>query len=215
MAVLLGSVEVFLVAKNLVGIHQRLVHAAMLRAEHLLHQVVRDVAHHVDAPVAEPLEEFLGQGAACVEVSVAQACQYLVLAIERHPAARFAEFCDVASVESCPDVIQRLSADKALQPLRVVLVGILTVLHDVEAIIQLLFHLGLHIRIVRGCVGQGKRAHIVATYVTAEVKACIAAPVREVGVLLFPVVILRRAVLAQACLTDEWSHQSVCVILQQ
>ena len=213
-AVLLGTIQIFLVAKDFVGIHQCFVHAAMFRAEHLLHLFVGDVTHHIDAPVGKSAEEFFCQWAASVEIGIAQTSQHLVLTIEWHPATRAAELCDVASIESCPDMIEGLSADETFQAFRVVFVGILTVLHDVEAIVQFFFHAGFHVGIISGCVCQSKCTHIVTAHMTAEVETCITAPVGEVGVLLFPSVILGRGVLAESCLTDEWCHQAVGIILQ-
>ena len=86
-AVLLSCIEIFLVAKDGVGIHQSFVHAAMFRAEHLLHLLVGDVAHHVDAPIGKTAEEFLRQRALGVEISIAKTSQHLVLTVEGHPSA--------------------------------------------------------------------------------------------------------------------------------
>ena len=215
MAILLRSLEIFLVAEDLVGIHQRLVHAAMFRAQHLLHLLVADVAHQVHAPVGEPAEELLAHLAVGIEEGIPQTRQHLMLTIEGHPAARTAELRDVAGIEARPDVVQGLSADESLQTLRVVLVGILTVLHDGEAVVQLLLHLRLRAGIVRGGIGQGEGADVVSAHVSAQVEARIASPVREVGMLLLPSVILRRTVLRQSCLTDEGSHQPVGIVFQQ
>ena len=86
-AVLLSCIEIFLVAKDFVGIHQCLVHASVLPSEYLLHLLVGDVAHHVHAPVRESAEEFFCQWAARVEIGIAQTSQHLVLTVEGHPSA--------------------------------------------------------------------------------------------------------------------------------
>ena len=135
MGVLLGGSEVLAVAKELIGIEQRLVHAAMLTVEEGLEIGIGHLRHQVDAPVGQLAEQLLGHGALAIEIGIAQACQDLVLAIEGHPAPVAANAREVAPVELLPGFVDGLSANEAIEALGITIVGILTVLHDTEHIV--------------------------------------------------------------------------------
>ena len=81
----LGHVKVFLVLGNGVGIHQHLVHTAVLVAQHVLHLGVRESCGQVDGPVAETQEECLSLFVTAVEPRIAQSGIHLMNIIERSP----------------------------------------------------------------------------------------------------------------------------------
>ncbi len=152
--VFLGSCQVFPLAKQLVGIEQRLVHAAMFAVEESLEVAFRNLAHHVDAPVGQLAEHLLGLFAVAIEIGIAQAGQNLMLTIERHPSPVVADGGEVALIEFLPRLVDGLAANEAIEAFRIVVVGILTVFHDVEHIVQTLFQTGLRICIMTGGIGQ-------------------------------------------------------------
>ena len=215
--VFLGTCQVFPLAKQLVGIEQRLVHAAVFAVEESLEVAFRNLAHHVDAPVGQLAEHLLGLFAVAIDIGVAQACQNLMLAIERHPSPVVADGGEVAAIELLPRLVDGLAANEAIEAFRIVVVGILTVFHDVEHIVQTLFQTGLRICIMTGGIGQRQGRYIVASHMSAEVEAGIAAPVPEVGVLLLPAVVGTAGIACgrESCLTYEWCEQAVCVVLHQ
>ena len=132
----LGGRQVLLVAKQLVGIKQRLVHTAVLAVEKVLEIRIRNLSNEVDAPVAEFAKHLTGLMAAAVDVGVAQSGQDLMLAVEGHPAPVAANLGEVAAVEGAPRVIDGLSADETIESLGVVVVLVLTVLHHLKHIVH-------------------------------------------------------------------------------
>ena len=139
MVIFLGGIEVFPVSKDMVGISQGLVHASMFPAQHNLHVVFRKMGYNLNAPVAYPLEAVFGCLAAGIYPSVSQSGEYLVLAIEGYPSSVFLVFRQVVGIESCPYLIDGLSADKALQSLCVLFESVLAVFQDTETVVQLFF----------------------------------------------------------------------------
>ena len=89
--VLLGCLQIFLVAKELVGIEQRLVHATVFAVEEAFEGLVINLGNKVGAPVGQLAEHLLGFLAAGIEIGIAKTGQNLVLAIEGHPAPVFAD----------------------------------------------------------------------------------------------------------------------------
>ena len=62
--------------------------------------------------------------------------------VERHPSSILAEGVEATTVETRPNLVNRLTADKALQPLGVCGKGILAVLQDGNAIVEAFLQLG-------------------------------------------------------------------------
>ena len=214
--VLLGSIEVFLVAKQLIGIQHRLVHAAMLGVKQGVHVAVADLRHDVHTPVGHLAEQLLGHVIVAVEVGIAQTGQYFVLHVEGHPATMTLVGLYVALIEGRPVAVDRLTADEAVEALRILVVLILTVLQHADHVVHALLQLRFHAGIVAGSVGQGQGREVMAAHMTAQVKRRVA-PVREVRMLRQPLVVAAARVRGrcQTRLTYIRRQQSVNVILQQ
>ena len=82
----LSRTKIQFVAKELIGIEQRLVHTSMLTIEEALQIVVRDITYHIDTPVAEFAEHLFGIFVATIYISITQSGKNLMLAIEGDPA---------------------------------------------------------------------------------------------------------------------------------
>ena len=216
MGILLCGVEVFLVAKELIGIEQRFVHAAVFAVQKVLEGSIGRAGNDIRAPVGQFAEEFLGLVAAAVEVGVAQSGQYLVLDIERHPTPVAANLREVALIERFPRVVDRLSANETIETGSVSVVGILAILHHGQHVIHALLEFTALGLVVTGGIGQGQRREIVTAHVAAKVEARTS-PVREIGVLGKPLVVGRRCVgsIGKAGLAHEGREQAVDVVLQQ
>ena len=122
----------------------------------------------------------------------------------------------VALVEGGPVAVDGLSADEAIQSLRVLVELVLTVLHHAHHIVHALLQLCFHVGIVAGSIGQCQCRQVVTAHVSAQVEVRIA-PVDEVGVFRQPLIIRTVAVFGrgQSCLSHVGRQQSVCVIFEQ
>ena len=152
--VFLGGSQVFGVAKELVGIEQRLVHAAVLAVEEALESLVIDLGNEVSAPVGQLAEHLLGLLAVAIEIGIAQSCQNLMFAIEGHPSPVFLNAREVAGIEFLPRVVDGLSANESVETFSILVVSILTVFHYLQHVVQALFHLGTLALVVTGGIGQ-------------------------------------------------------------
>jgi len=113
----------------------------MLPTEYLLHLVVAQVADECHTPIAQPLEQISRHLTVGVNPGIAQAGQYLVGAVERHPSAILLEGGQVAAVQSCPYLVDGLSANEPLHAIVTVGIGILAILHHAQHIVQPALHL--------------------------------------------------------------------------
>ena len=102
MGVLLGGGQVLRVAEELVGIEQRLVHAAVFAVKEALESLVVDLGNEVGTPVGQLAEHFLSLQAAGVEIGIAQSGQHFVLAVEGYPAPVLLDAGEVALIELAP-----------------------------------------------------------------------------------------------------------------
>ena len=220
MAVFLGSSQVFLVTKQLIGIHDGLVHTSVLVTQHVLHVAFRQFRHHVHTPVTQFLVHLLRQFAVGIEVGISQTCQHLVLTIERYPTTILLIRADVVGIHGRPYLGDRLTSDEALHTSRVTFVGILTVLHDLQAVVKFVLQLRsqrlLSLIVTQGCIRESQRCEVVTTHMSFERPAGVA-PVTEGRMFRSPVVVLvfRVSSFCQTRLTHKWRHQTVCVVLQQ
>ena len=74
MRVFLRCRQVLLVAKELIGIEQTLVHTTMLAVEKTLKSIVVDLGYQVGTPVAQLAEHLLGLLAVAIEIGITQTC---------------------------------------------------------------------------------------------------------------------------------------------
>ena len=114
----------------------------MFAVQEPLEVAVRHLGHKVDAPVGQLAEQLLGHVAAGVDVGIAQTGQYLVLAVEWHPAPVALDLRQISLVERFPRVVDGLSADEAVETLGVLVVLVLTVFHDTQHVVQTLLQTG-------------------------------------------------------------------------
>ena len=210
-AVFLGTVEIFGVVGEVIGIGQDFVHAAVLRVEHALHGVGVVFGHEIYGPVAHLEEHREGLVALTIYICVAQAGHHLVLHIEGHIAAGAVEFGGAAAVHIRPKCVVGIAADVALEALCVGVEFVLTILHDGEHVVHALLELRLRGGIVAGGISLREGREIVSAHMTVETEVA-AAPVLEVGVERRPVGILSRV---ESGLTHEGCEQTVHVVGEQ
>jgi len=211
MTVLARGVEIFFIAEERVGIGHTLVHSAMLGVEHVLHGAVGELAHHVHAPVGQFAKQFFGHPAAGIEIGVSQAGQHLVLTVERHPPAHFVELGEVAGIQTRPRAVDGLAPDEAVETVRIVVIGILTILQNTEHIVETLLEAGLGAGIMARGVCQGEGREIMTSDMPGEVETA-ATPVLKVGMLRQPAGIDPAT---EAGLTDKRGEQTVDIILHE
>ena len=213
---LLGSLQIFLLAEELVGIEQALVHATVFGVEHGFHVGRREFGYHVHAPVGKLAKHLFGCLVLAIDPCIAQAGEYLVLTIEGHPTALALKLAERSAVECCPHIVDGLSANETIESLGVGIVSILTVFHHTHHIVHALLHLRLHGSIVVGCVCQGKCRKIVTTHMTVEIEAVVA-PVHKRGVQLGVVVILVTGIGGggESGLAHIGREQAVHIVLQE
>ena len=137
-----------------------------------------------------------------------------MLTVEWHPAAVLAEGAEVVGIETRPYLVDGLSADEAFQPLGVIGEGVLTVLENVDAIVQTRLELCAKGFIAFCSIGQCQCCQVVTAHVSFEAPVG-EAPVGERGVLLQPTIVFAAALCVQSGLTDEGGHEAVGIIAQQ
>ena len=173
MTVSLGSSKVFGITKELIGIEHTLVHAAVLCIEHCFHVGITELCHDIHTPVGKFAEHLLSQFAASIKIGIAQTSQYLMLTIEWHPASFIPEIVYSAIEEGAPYACDRLTANKTIESLGVVIVCLLAVVHYLKHIFHALFHSFFHGFI--GCSGISQRQcrQVMTAHMTVKIKAII------------------------------------------
>ena len=188
----------------------------MLTVEEALQVAVAHLGDEVHTPVGHLAEHLLGICITCIGIGIAQTCQDLMLAVEGHPAPVAADGGGIAGIEVFPRLVDGLSSDEAVEPLRVAVVVVLTVLHHADHILQPLLQLCLHLVVATGGIGQREGCEVVTAHMTVEVEV-VASPVGERRMLLLPLVVTAAVVGSgsKPRLPDVGCQQTIHVILHQ
>ena len=167
---LLGRIQVLFVFRELVGVGVNFGHAAVFRAEHLLHLGIVQAVRNRDAPVAKCQKHRLCLFIARINISVAQARIKLVDIVPRHPIAVLCASIAILHLE--PHLLAvRHAANVTLE---VIVLGIL-VLNRLE-FFQDVFETFLDLNIIVIGIMHGQGAQVMSKHVAIKTR-----PVRELA----------------------------------